>query len=125
MSLRSHPNRALAVAAALRRISKPDPQDDRNPRIEGIAFSAATIRSGAMAVAKIRGQRLYDGDVRCEAMSTGFILDVLPQHAVQSEGEQLVLAMRVFRRLGTPSGLCLVRVSVGESSAVGSITVRV
>ncbi len=78
-----------------------------------------------MAVAKVRGQHLHGADVRCEAMSTGFILHVLPQQTVQAEGEQLVLAMRVFRRMGTPRGLCLVRVSVGDSSAVGSITVRV
>ena len=93
--------------------------------IESVAFGTATIRSGGMAVATLRGSNLHAADVRCEVMSTGFIVDVLPHHTVQAEGEQLVLAMRVFRRMGTPRGLCLVRVSVGTSSAVGSITVRV
>lgn len=90
-----------------------------------MAFSTATIRSGGMAVATLKGSNLHGADVRCEAMSNGFIVDMLPHHTVQAEGEQLVLAMRVFRRMGTPRGLCLVRVSVGTSSAVGSITVRV
>ena len=78
-----------------------------------------------MAVAKIRGLSLHGADIKCESMSSGFILDVLPQHAVQEKGEQIVLAMRIFRRMGTPRALCLVRVSIGGSSAVASITVRI
>ena len=124
MRRRSQPNRALVLAAALRRKAK-TADAEHQPVIEGIAFSTSTIRSGSMAVAKVRGQHLHGVDVRCEAMSSGFILDLLPQQTVQSQGEQLVLAMRVFRRMGTPRGLCLVRVSVGDSSAVGSIAVRV
>ncbi len=93
--------------------------------IEGLAFGTATIRSGGMAVAKVRGLHLHRGELQCESMGSGFIIDVLPQHAVQQAGEQIVLAMRIFRRMGTPRGLCLVRVSIGGSSAVGSITVRV
>lgn len=124
MRRHSHTHRALVLAAALRRKTKTG-EAENQPEIEAIAFSTSTIRSGSMAVAKVRGQHLHGADVRCEAMSTGFIIDVLPQQTVQAEGEQLVLAMRVFRRIGTPRGLCLVRVSAGDSSAVGSITVRV
>jgi|GEM_PF-2388457 len=127
MAQRPPIDRALSLAAALRRRNgkSTDGHGGPTPHIDGIAFSTSTIRSGGMAVAKVRGSNLQGADVRCEAMSNGFIVDVLPHHAVQSEGEQLVLAMRVFRRMGTPRALCLVRVSVGDSSAVGSITVRV
>ncbi|MBV1856887.1 MAG: hypothetical protein KUG77_00650 [Nannocystaceae bacterium] len=126
MAQRPSINRALSLAAALRRKHNAAPEDDgKVPVIEGLAFSTATIRSGGMAVAKIRGVNLQQADLKCESMSSGFIIDVLPQHSVQEEGEQLVLAMRIFRRMGTPRALCLVRVSMGGSSAVASITVRV
>lgn len=126
MAQRPSINRALSLAAALRRKSKSaEKEDGKTPLIEGLAFSTATIRSGGMAVAKVRGLHLHGADLKCESMSSGFIVDVLPQHAVQEEGEQLVLAMRIFRRMGTPRALCLVRVSIGGSSAVASITVRV
>ena len=126
MAQRPSINRALSLAAALRRKSNPVREDAGEASlIEGLAFSAATIRSGSMAVAKVRGLHLHGADLKCESMSSGFIIDVLPQHTVQEEGEQLVLAMRVFRRVGTPRSLCLVRVSIGGSSAVASITVRV
>lgn len=120
-------HRALALTASLRRRapeSEPEP-DGPAPQIDSIAFSTATIRSGGMAVATLKGCHLERGDVLCETMSSGFIVDVLPQHTVQAGGDQLVLAMRLFRRMGTPRGLCLVRVSIGDSSAVASITVRV
>ncbi|MEM6293596.1 MAG: hypothetical protein AAGA54_20145 [Myxococcota bacterium] len=129
MTRRSNMNRALVLAASLRRRGKrgapQTPSNAPKAEIEGIAFAGATIRSGGVAVAKIRGRNLNAADVRCEAMSKGFILDVLPDYTVQSEGEELVLAMRVFRRIGTPRALCLVRVTIGSTSAVGSITVRV
>ncbi len=126
MAQRPSINRALSLAAALRRKSKSaEKEDGKTSLIEGLAFSTATIRSGGMAVAKVRGQHLHGADLKCESMSSGFIVDVLPQHAVQEKGEQIVLAMRIFRRMGTPRALCLVRVSIGGSSAVASITVRV
>jgi hypothetical protein len=125
MTQRPPLDRALSLAAALRRRTSKKYSSDAAPHIEGMAFSTATIRSGGMAVATLRGSDLQGADVRCEAMSSGFIVDVLPHHTVQAEGEQLVLAMRLFRRMGTPRALCLVRVTVGDSSAVGSITVRV
>jgi len=126
MAQRPSINRALSLAAALRRKSKSVHDDQgKESQIEGLAFSTATIRSGGMAVAKVRGLHLHGADLKCESMSSGFIIDVLPQHTVQEEGEQLVLAMRIFRRMGTPRALCLVRVSIGGSSAVASITVRV
>lgn len=119
-------HRALSLAASLRRRTPRDEgTDGPAPSIDSVAFGAATIRSGGMAVATIRGANLERADVLCEALSSGFIVDVVPQHTVQAEGEQLVLAMRIFRRIGTPRGLCLVRVSMGDSSAVASITVRV
>jgi len=126
MAQRPSINRALSLAAALRRKSKTVRDDDgEESLIQGLAFSTATIRSGGMAVAKVRGLHLHGADLKCQSMSSGFIIDVLPQHAVQEKGEQLVLAMRIFRRMGTPRALCLVRVSIGGSSAVASITVRV
>lgn len=127
MAQRPSINRALSLDAALRRKNTPAGEEDdgRESLIEGLAFSTATIRSSGMAVAKIRGLNLHGADVKCESMSSGFIIDVLPQHAVQEKGEQIVLAMRIFRRMGTPRALCLVRVSIGGSSAVASITVRV
>ncbi len=126
MAQRPPINRALSLAAALRRRGKtPARSTTAPPHIEGIAFSTATIRSGGMAVATLTGSNLQGADVHCESLSSGFIIDVLPHHTVQAEGGQLVLAMRVFRRMGTPRALCLVRVGVGVSSAVGSITVRV
>ncbi|MCR9159450.1 MAG: hypothetical protein ACE37F_22905 [Nannocystaceae bacterium] len=125
MAQRPPLDRALSLTAALRRRSGGPSSAGGVPHIEGMAFSTATIRSGGMAVATLRGTNLHSADVRCEAMSTGFIVDVLPHHTVQAKGEQLVLAMRLFRRMGTPRALCLVRVSVGDSSTVGSITVRV
>ncbi len=126
MAQRPSINRALSLADALRRKYKSGHQEDgKESLIEGLAFSTATIRSGGMAVAKIRGAHLHGAEIECESMNGGFIIDVLPQHAVQEEGEQIVLAMRIFRRMGTPRALCLVRVSIGGSSAVASITVRV
>ncbi len=126
MAQRPSINRALSLAAALRRKRKSvQDEDAKAALIEGLAFSTATIRSGGMAVAKLRGLHLHGADLKCESMSSGFIVDVLPQHTVQEKGEQLVLAMRIFRRMGTPRALCLVRVSIGGSSAVASITVRV
>jgi len=128
MAQRPPIDRSFSLAAALRqRAKRVDASKPNTPAayIERMAFSSATIRSGGMAVATLHGTDLQGADVRAEPMSRGFIVDVLPHHTVQSEGEQLVLAMRVFRRIGTPRALCLVRVSVGHSSAVGSITVRV
>lgn len=130
MAQRPSINRAFSLAAALRRKNTRTREEDGEASlIEGLAFRTATIRSGGMAVAKIRGLHLHGADLECESMSSGFIVDVLPQHAVQGEGEgegeQIVLAMRIFRRMGTPRALCLVRVSIGGSSAVASITVRV
>lgn len=95
------------------------------PRIDAIAFAGATIRSGGVAVARIRGEWLDAGRVHCEVLSHGFLLDVLPNHIVQGRGTELVVAMRIYRRLGTPKPLCLVRLSVGGATSVASITVRV
>jgi hypothetical protein len=127
MAQRPPINRALSLAAALRRRGNRPARSSATPppHIEGVAFSTATIRNGGMAVATLTGSNLQGADVHCEPLSGGFIVDVLPHHTVQAEGEQLVLAMRIFRRMGTPRALCLVRVSVGVSTAVGSITVRV
>ncbi len=125
-------NRTLILAGSLRRRSGfggggggPSKAPAPVPQIQRVAFAGATIRSGGVAVARVRGTHLDASAVKCEVMSNGFILDVLPEHTVQSEGEELVLAMRVFRRIGTPRALCLVRVTIGSSTAVGSITVRV
>ncbi len=126
MALRSSTHRAFSLVAALRRNSAPAQGEAGGESIiEGIAFNTSTIRTGDTVVAKIRGPNLHGAEVKCEAMSTGFLLDLLPQPAVQEEGEQLMLAMRVFRGIATPRGLCLVRVTIGASSAVASITVRV
>lgn len=101
--------------------SRPIPQAN----IKSIAFAGATIRSGGVAVARIRGTCLDAGQVKCETLSHGYLLDVLPDHIVQRGGTELVVAMRVYRRLGTPKPLCLVRISVGSATSVASITVRV
>jgi len=124
-------NRALLLASSLRRVGGGGGGGGRSgssapsPDIERVAFQSATIRSGSVAVARISGSNLDAGVVRCEVLSPGYILDVLPEQTVQKGGSELVVAMRVFRRVGTPRPLCLVRISIGSATAVGSITVRV
>jgi hypothetical protein len=91
------------------------------PEIRGVSFATATLRSGRVAVAKIDCTGIRPQDVRCEATSPGFTLEVLPNRARQ--GRFVLLAIRIHRELGTPRSLCLVRFGAGSASARASITV--
>jgi hypothetical protein len=92
------------------------------PLIESVSFQGSTIRSGGVAVARVRGRDLDPDAVRCDGANAGFVVDLLPERTEQ--GNELVFGIRIFRRMGTPRGLCLIRFRCGPATAVASITVR-
>jgi hypothetical protein len=117
-----------SVASSLRRpfmptgSRRPTGEHALIPSIEAVSFQGATIRSGGVAVARLRGRNVDPSAVTCTAANSGFVVDILPQRTEQ--GDELVLGIRIFRRIGTPRGLCLIRFCVGPATAVASITVR-
>lgn len=99
-----------------------DPPEEAPAKIESVVFKGSTIRSSAVAVATVTGQNLATHCVRCEPVTSGFIVDMLEERS--QRGDQVILGIRVYRRPGTPSGLCLLRFAIGDSVAIASITVR-
>lgn len=89
--------------------------------IRAVSFSAATIRTGRVVVAKIDCTGVRPQDVRCESARPGFVAEVLPIRARQ--GRFVILAVRIHRGLGTPRGLCLLRFRAGSASSLASLTV--
>jgi hypothetical protein len=114
-----------SVASSLERPPLPfrSADSDALPVIESVAFQGSTIRSGGVAVARLRGRDLDPHTVRCDGANAGFVVDLLPERTEQRD--ELVLGLRIFRRMGTPRGLCLIRFSCGPATAGASITVRV
>lgn len=99
-----------------------DPPSETPAKIESVTLKGSTIRSSGVAVATITGQNLAQDGVRCEPVTPGFIVDLLEER--NQRDEQVILGIRVYRRPGTPSGLCLLRFAIGDSVAIASITVR-
>ncbi len=91
------------------------------PVISAVQFQGSTVRSGNVIVARLRGTQLDPYAVQCIPESPGFALEVLPERTMQS-GE-LLLGLRLYRRIGTARGLCRVRFSIGDVSVMTSITV--
>ncbi len=113
------------VASSLQRPPLPLRSADASdavPTIEAVSFQGSTIRSGGVAVARLRGRDLDAHGITCEGVNAGFVVDLLPERTEQ--GDELVLGIRIFRRMGTPRGLCLIRFGCGPAQAVASITVR-
>lgn len=107
---------------AVTNTSTPTPQSPAiAPEIRGVSFSTATIRTGRVAVAKVDCTGIRPYDVRCEAASSGFTVEMLPNRARQ--GRFILIAVRIHRHLGTPRGLCLLRFSAGSVSTQASLTV--
>ena len=123
-----YPGSSPTVASSLRRPPFPTGgqrdkgEDAPVSSIEAVSFQGATIRSGGVAVARLRGRNIAPGDVTAAPANAGFVIDILPERTEQ--GDELVLGIRIFRRMGTPRGLCLIRFTAGPATAVASITVR-
>ncbi len=101
-------------------IRTPAPSSVR-PEIRSVSFSAATIRTGRVTVAKIDCSGIKPREIRCEAASPGFELELLPHRTRQ--GRFVIMGIRIHRSLGTPRTLCLVRFSAAGLSTSASVTV--
>jgi hypothetical protein len=109
---------------AVTRSSSPHPvMPGVAPEIRAVSFSTATIRTGRVAVAKVDCSGIRPQDVRCESARAGFVVEVLPNRTRQ--GRFVIIAIRIHRQLGTPSGLCLVRFGAGPASSLASLTVLI
>ena len=95
--------------------------DEGGFRIRSVSFACATIRSGRVAAAKIACDGAFPGWVRCTPVTPGFDVEILPERTYQ-QGE-IIVGLRIHRRIGAPRRLCLIRFDVGNASAKASITV--
>lgn len=104
-------------------VTAPQPytQQRSTPEIHAVSFPTATIRSGRVAVAKIRCTGIPPEEIRCAPVRPGFTVEVLPDRA--REGRYIVLGIRITRMPDAQRDLCLLRLSAGSVSSLASITV--
>jgi len=91
------------------------------PSVLSVSFETSTIRSDRVAVARIDCPGASPDQVRCSPVTPGFEIELLDERAMQDG--QILVGLRIHRRIGSVRRLCLVRFSIGRASATASITV--
>jgi hypothetical protein len=89
--------------------------------IRSVAFARSTLRTGRTVAARVHCDARDPTGLRCEAVTPGFIVELMPERA--RHDDHLLVGLRIHRRLGIVRQLCLVKFSIGEATATASITV--
>lgn len=96
-------------------------ESGRYSHIESIAFASDTVRSDHVVAVTLECTGGHRRAITVESMTAGFEVELLPERS--QERGQILVAIRIHRRLGTIARLCVLRFNVGDATAIASITV--
>jgi hypothetical protein len=96
-------------------------ESGRFSHIRAIAFASTTIRSDRVVAVTLSCTGGHRRAISVESETPGFDVELLPERS-QRRG-QVIVAIRVHRRLGTIRLRCRLRFCIGDACGVASITV--
>ncbi len=96
-------------------------ESGRFSHIETISFASDTVRSDHVVAVTLECTGGHRRAISVESMTAGFEVELLPERS--QERGQIIVALRIHRRLGTIARLCVLRFTVGDATAIAPITV--